>query len=393
MRKLLRQCFHVEHAFVAILAAVLLGLLAFVTLNISFLNPLARAVKDFSISDIYYKVKWMSEPDTSRMVTLVDITPLYDRGAIAEVLLDVADCAPAVTGVDVIFDKHKNDPEGEALLTEVVASTPGLVFADKLTDFRSSSGAFHDRVRSFFAGEVPVVEGYANVGDEDPFSRLRSLSVQRNFRADTVLSFSARLASAYRGEPIPSTFRQDRLINYRALEFPVVPADSVRDYRHLLEGRIVIVGALDDEPDMHITPLGKMAGMKVQAYATQTLLEQKNIVCIPYAWQIIVSSLFCYVSVLFYFFALGWISRRRSPLAVFLHTSRWYLRLACLFWANLFVFLTILCYDVFDTYVPMTVTLLLVVLVPEARLLYMSFVKACEGRRPARLFSRSLYKS
>jgi hypothetical protein len=63
------------------LAVMILSLFYFVSMNISFLSPVARAIKDFSMSDLYYHILWTGdEPEKSEVITLVDITDLHKRG-------------------------------------------------------------------------------------------------------------------------------------------------------------------------------------------------------------------------------------------------------------------------------------------------------------------------
>ena len=86
-----------------------------------------------------------------------------------------------------------------------------------------------------------------------------------------------------------------QLINYGNVDFRVIPYDSIFDNRNLIEGSVVIIGTLNEERDMHNTPLGKMSGAKIQAYSLLTLLEHRQVHQIPDIICWIIAFLLCYL--------------------------------------------------------------------------------------------------
>ena len=124
---LARPCMVVLLAFTAV------GLLATLAINLSFLSPVSQIVKSFSFSDIYYNVLTESaQPDTSRVITIVDITDLPDRREIADVLVKVADMKPKVMGVDIIFEGRKPDSLSDNRLTTIAQGDSNIVFSYRL---------------------------------------------------------------------------------------------------------------------------------------------------------------------------------------------------------------------------------------------------------------------
>ena len=72
---------------VAALAFVVLGIMAFFTFNLSFLNPIKKAVKEFSMTDLYYQIlQETGSPATSPLITIVDMTELISRQDLAQAL-------------------------------------------------------------------------------------------------------------------------------------------------------------------------------------------------------------------------------------------------------------------------------------------------------------------
>ena len=87
-----------------------------------------------------------------------------------------------------------------------------------------------------------------------------------------------------------------RPIIYSDTDFTVVQSDSVSNNAALLKNKIVMLGTLNEEADMHITPIGKMAGMKIQAYSVLSYLQHRKIVEMSTLTSIILTFLLCYFS-------------------------------------------------------------------------------------------------
>ena len=74
-----RFFFHRDHLLIVIGAFVLLGIVSFLTLNISFLNPVSRAWKAFSVTDPFFDIQHFGRPEESRTIAIVDISDVTDR--------------------------------------------------------------------------------------------------------------------------------------------------------------------------------------------------------------------------------------------------------------------------------------------------------------------------
>jgi CHASE2 domain-containing sensor protein len=57
----------------------------------------------------------------------------------------------------------------------------------------------------------------------------------------------------------------------------------------LIENHIVLLGATNDDADMHYSPFGRTAGTCIQAYAIQTLLEHQDMKEVNLFWTIFIS--------------------------------------------------------------------------------------------------------
>lgn len=283
-----------EHLIIIVITFVQLGLLGSLVFNIEFLNPVSNAIKNFSITDLFFEVEHNgSHPEINQMITLVDISDVTEREKIADIIDEINICNPWVLGVDVIFEGVKFDSLGNERLTESVKIIKEKsIFANKLTNYSSANMGFTDNVQSFFADELSIKEGYVNLTDNLQGTCIRDFIITSSFKGEKKLSFPTRIMlevdnnlNIETDDPI--------LINYCNVKFPIVKSNEIIENADLIENRIIIVGSLDDESDMHNTPLGKMAGIEIQAYTLLTLLEHQNARYIPMWLNLIISLLVC----------------------------------------------------------------------------------------------------
>lgn len=370
---------------------ILMFILGWLSFNIKFLNPVARAIQEFSLSDMYYKIDWQESdsPEMSHDITLVDMTALTKRSEIADVIEKVKECEPAVIGVDLIFEGENYDMHGDMVLMEA-AEASGAVFAKKLTDYDVQTKSFQNQVRSYFANDS-IQEGYVNAIGDMSSTCLRKFSVERSLRGSMQRSFTAQIAGTYMGENIPHAKTDDRFINYRFIDFPVISYDSILAKRNLIKGRVVLIGTATEEQDMHFTPLGKIPGLKVQAYSIQTMIDQKNIETISNGSLWTLSVIVCWLTVLWQFYWLKFIGHRKGPFGTFLANSKLFLRTVTFVWLGMIAWMTYISYERFELYIPMALILVPVILVAEARGIYTAIIKGLATAKPQSIFNKSVY--
>lgn len=298
MKKIWNHIINPEHLVIALMAVAMLGVGWMLIVNIGFLNPVAEAIDDFSMTDVLYKIE-NAEPsgEVSEAVTLVDITPVYDRGAMADILGEISLCNPKAVGIDVIFEGVKTDSVGNAYLTETAAQMPSAttIFAEKLTDYSADNEEFQSVVRSFFADSVTVNQGFTNLLNDMTGTPVREMPTAAMLDGKEVYPFAVALCEAAGIKVADKSADNDFLINYENVDFVIVPADSIMEYSDLIEDRIIIVGAMHEESDMHATPVGKMPGAKIHAYSVTTLLEHKRPVEIGTTMLVVMAIIVCWL--------------------------------------------------------------------------------------------------
>lgn len=379
----------IEHGLVAAIAMTLIVVLGWLSFNIKFLSPVARAIQEFSLSDMYYKIEWQEDgtPEMSRDIVMIDITEVRKRDEIANVIKNVMQCKPAVIGVDIIFEGENYDIHGDMVLMDV-AEASDAIFAYKLTDYDPQTASFQKRVRSYFATDS-IRDGYVNAIGDMTSTCLRKFSIERDLCGKPQRSFTAQVAEAYSNIDIPHDKTDDRFINYRFIDFHVIKYNSVLANRNLIKDRIALIGTIGEESDMHFTPLGKRPGLKVQAYSIQTVIDQKNIETIDDNTLTLLSFLVCWLTALWQLYWIKFVNSRKNSLWVFLANSNLFFNAITFAWLAMLAWLTYIIYERMEYYIPMVMILASVVLVAEARDIYAAMINGLANSNDT--FKKSVY--
>lgn len=280
---------------VTILAFCLVGVYAMAAFNLKVFNPIAEILDDYSFTDFYYKLQaGAGVQDTSRIVTIVDMTELRKRRDFADLFMEVNALKPKAVGVDVVFEGYKEeDLEGDTLLDMAVKQLQNFVFSYKIID--SMDG---ETVHSFFTPSDSVTEGFTNMPRQLYGGMKRSVSIGRDVGGVVQPSFIKRVADIYAGQEVTALADKDLNINFSPKYYRVVPYDSIFENRDLIEDHLVLIGAMKEEGDMHYTPQGKIAGVELLAYAAETMLMQSEIKHASTGVTIIVSFFVVFFSVI-----------------------------------------------------------------------------------------------
>lgn len=391
MKNFFRYLFHRDHIIIVGSAFLQLSILGVIAFNLDFLNPIADALEDFSITDVFFDIQHSgSEPETCDLITLVDMTELHNRGDIANLLEDINQNDPLYVGVDLIFEGEKDDLLGNEILEgSVMGISEKAVFSSKLTDYNSSANTFKNSVQSYFADRIDITEGYTNLNDDMAGACIRDFSICQTLNGEKQLSFPAKIASIF-DESINDLTNDEYLINYKNVKFPVVPYTDIMGNADMIDGHIVLVGAMKEEQDMHNTPLGKMPGMELQAYSLLTLLEHKDIREIPQWTLWMIAFIICYLLELTIDALSQLVNRHKtSMIMVFIKESN------VVSIVMLFLWVTLVCWMMYFMFVRHCVSISgglilgLMALVCTGRDLLKSIVKAIEAKNEDNKFAKS----
>jgi CHASE2 domain-containing sensor protein len=252
---------------------------------------LSKAISDFNFTDVYYQILQESgDNDYNDDIVIVDLTPLQNRQEIATALQQIEEQHPKVIGVDCVFEGLKEDTLGDIMISNVAAEYQNIVFSCKYLDYANDSLGYTVAVRSFFAEPLEVEQGFTNMQYSLYGSMARLVSLGRKFNGELQPSFIARVVNHTLDKPLPIEDK-DLRINFTPTIFTVIPPDSISEYADKIKDKIVLLGTMTDEYDMHMTPMGKMPGVELLAYAGQTLQNRLEVGTFPVWLEVIVSFL------------------------------------------------------------------------------------------------------
>lgn len=283
-KNLLYYILHPDHLLVVLFTLLLMRILVSFALDISFLNPVERSIENFHMTDVFYDIyKAGEETDTSDLITIVDMTQVYDRDSMAYVLTELDMMEPAVLGVDVIFHGMRDGQREQStiLLDAVRNITTPTVWAKKLENWSEEEEQYKSTIHSFFSDSLKINEGSINVHNDLHGEAVRTIATQRKAEGETTYSFPVKMAVAFYGDSSFLDYKDDINIRYTKTYFPVVPYNKLAENYDRISGHIVLLGGKTDPSDQRYTPLGLTSGVEILAYAVQTITERK----MPREWS------------------------------------------------------------------------------------------------------------
>lgn len=351
---------------VTILAFCLVGVYAMAAFNLKVFNPIAEILDDYSFTDFYYKLlDGAGDRDTSRIVTIVDMTELRKRRDFADLFMEVNALKPKAVGVDVVFEGYKEeDLAGDTLLDMAVKQLQNFVFSYKIID--SMDG---ETVHSFFTPSDSVTEGFTNMPRQLYGGMKRSVSIGRDVGGVVQPSFIKRVADIYAGQEVTALADKDLNINFSPKYYRVVPYDSIFENRDLIEDHLVLIGAMKEEGDMHYTPQGKIAGVELLAYAAETMLMQSEIKHASTGVTIIVSFFVVFFSVILLSKYKDFTTKKKTLGHVLLSTSLVRGLLVC-GWVSVIVWITFLLFCRYNYSISLVIAMSAIALIYMATNLY-----------------------
>lgn len=375
------------------LAFVFMGVLAYVTINVDFLNPVEQAFSNYSMSDMYYQIdRYGTEPEMSELITIVDMTDCYYRGDLAEILMKINDMEPQAVGVDIIFEGVRDDAVGNELLLDAIqAIGDKAIFAMKLKDYDKDKKCFIDITRSFFTDSIIVKHGYANLHDNMESRNIRDYTVTQQLNDSIVYSFPYMVAHLVDDEIQPT----DKVlhIDYSNVAFPVVKVSELDENKDLIAGHIVMIGTMHEEQDMHLSPIGKMAGIEIQTYTLMTILERKIIVDSPEWLNYLLSFIVCFfVELSLYSIGLFSDKFEKNTIIAFFDKSGLLTTIIVLLWLIGINWIGYLIFKKYGIYIDIVFLLALVAMLIAARELYEAFIQSWAINHENKFINTSLFK-
>ena len=244
--------------------------------SLSSFNPAERNV-DFCSADFYQMVAdGRSEKVLDDQIVIVPIDELSRQG-ICHLLEDLSLCSPLAIGLDVFFQFPM---EGDDKLLDVLCQTERLVTPMGVVPHAGAAPAV---MGSYLLDSLAASQrGIVNMNITRRYHVVRDFlplyQTDRGDMAHFVLAL-ARQADPSAAEALckqsGGDLTQPVSIDYASREFETIPPSEVLERIDDIEGRIVLLGAVSDAQDIHITPVDdSMPGILIHAHALSTILRQ-----------------------------------------------------------------------------------------------------------------------
>lgn len=373
---------HWDHVGVCLMTALLAAIIGLVSVNLSMFNPVEQAFENFHMTDVYFEMNRSENIELNNDIVMVDMVELRDRGEIGQVIQQICTCQPRVLAVDLIFYKEGDDVLANAVLMGAIdeAEVP-IVFSSKLVDYDQQKNSFNTLIPSFFAPMGDYTFAYGNVLQDREGGIIREYTLAERLNKKTMYSLAYETACLYTGETPHEQDVNERLIVYGDTDFPVINFKDVKEYADLLKDKIVLLGTYSDEEDAHFTPLGKMPGMKIQAYSMLSYIQNRNIQDVPKWFSILLAFILCYFSS----WIIYWVPLLWPKVDSYIISGYYFMVAALLVWASFLSFMH-LQYNINLLY-----PLAGIALIETARPLYEDSIRLIYNKWHWRIFKHSIY--
>lgn len=194
------------------------------------------------------------------------------RRQLAQLLDTVHRYSEKPVGLDIYFEKDHFDEDTRMLVRAVHELNPVLPIGLILDQEQVCVGT----KGSFFYDDSDALFGFV-----DLFDAGRRMYGSYSFGDSTLISFSGQLYELEKKEKVPfeNPYYVDYL-NYRFDSATCINSDDVLFSTEMHEQvlarirqSVVLIGCTHDADDLHVTPVGKMAGVFIHAHSLGTLLD------------------------------------------------------------------------------------------------------------------------
>ncbi|MDE5997425.1 MAG: CHASE2 domain-containing protein [Muribaculaceae bacterium] len=264
-------------------------------MSVSFFSPMEKA-SDFRFSDFYTIVA------DDRAVADLDedivIVPLdgYTRKDMARVINDIDFCDPAAVGLDIAF-AHPSNPDDDPL-AEALAECRNLVMPFRVVPGEDGLHATH---LSYYDSIVSPQGGFAAVniqGDAQARSTVREFTSYFDTLDGPVPSFAAALAAILQPksvEDLKVNPGKEDFIRFASKRFDIIDPEEITDNPDLIEGKIVLLGKMNNAGDMHVTPLDNFTpGLLIHAHTAATILSGNFIRELTTTESYVIAAIICF---------------------------------------------------------------------------------------------------
>lgn len=273
-----------------------LFLLKAILVNISYLNPISKALEDFQVTDLYYSNLQKENNAVNKDIVLVNIG-FNDRKSIAKQIHSIQKYNPKVIGLDALFYSPK-DSLSDELLAKEIHSGQNIVLINKLEYLAASEKPYLSMSDPLFSHNIP--QGFSNFLAKEN-QTIRYIKPSINLDGKTIESFSTQVVKHYSTEAYEASKKRAgrvEIINFQNENFIKLDVNDIESpaLNTILKDKIVLLGFMGSHlgeinfEDLYLTPLNKsfgghsipdMYGIEIHANIISMMLSQDYVYQIP----------------------------------------------------------------------------------------------------------------
>lgn len=373
---------YIDHLAVCAMLGIAGWLLVLITDKIGIFDPVRAAFDDFSMTDVFFEIQKTGPAVKNNDIVIVDITELKTRDEIAQTIIDIKRCQPRVLGIDLLFERPSSDQtEDVALVSAIEEGDCPQVFSCKLRDYDEKSDAFKDCLYSFFH-QIDIFKwGYANYDQKRPGGVTRKTSQRQNLNDSVVYSLPYLLSCYYKGKRPEVETVNEREIIYANVEFHILKSTEVLQHQELLKDKLVLLGTMNEEADMHFSPIGKIPGVKMIGYSILSYMNHGRIVRMSRWTSLLLAFVLCFLAAWMGYKIERWNSVFFSILTKIFN----FMIMAVLIGIALYVFVTT------DYYIDLLYPLLGLTLTEDVREMYAGIIRWAVRKKKIGILKGSVY--
>lgn len=258
---------------IVLLTYIISHLLIYDISSISYFKPMDKP-KEVAITDFYQIVANKTNIKVLNQDIVIIAIDSCGRKEIAHLLEVIDFCNPAAVGLDVLFNYPSAD---DSLLIEAIEGCANLVLpCSVIYDTQSKNCTGYNG--SFFYNQLVSQKEYGavNLAGNDMQSLIREFRPFHLCNGDTIKSFASALVEIANQESFNNLKERKNdveTINFTDNEYAVYMPDEVLEFSNELEGKVVLIGSINEPWDFHVTPVStQMPGIMIHAHSIATIL-------------------------------------------------------------------------------------------------------------------------
>lgn len=272
-KKIIRSKLFIRPLIASVLAILLTSFLAS-DVNSDLVMSTICGTSDIEVSDFYNRIRsGSSQRSLDDNIMIVNIDSVFSRAEIASLITQISSGDPRGICLDVLFEDEK-DPEEDALLAETLNETPNIVVSQRYNDFDYAPAA--DFVSEYAPG---VKRGMANLTAATKHGIVREITPFFGEKNEYPALSTALLQML--SEDGYNALKQrsgDEIIRFSPTEFYIADPKEVWDNPEMFKNRVVFLGTIDEEADLHRTAISDdYPGVMIHADTLQMMMHKDYI--------------------------------------------------------------------------------------------------------------------